>query len=422
MDVRSTPLDLERCHRAVTRLRQGSQTELSEWIRHQLFSDILPFWERHARDERGGILTCLADDGRVLSTDKWMWSQWRAVWVFSRIYNQLDRHPRWLAWGREIADFCLRSGWDAAGNGWALVLDHHGKILRGHESTYSDAFAIYALQELYKACGDEELLRAARQTADVALVQLAQPHDRLPHFPYSLPAGARAHGVPMMWSLVLAELGATTRDERYLAAAAALSTDIFSRFHRRDRDVLIEFIALDGSEFPAPHGTTVVPGHAIENMWFQVHVAQLTGRGGERESEAFRLILRHLELGWDYDHGGGILLAVDAAGGAQVGWDFPNTKLWWPHTEALYATLLGWKHTKNPVFLEWYQVVWNVCLDHFVDRANGEWRQKLDRNFAPLDQVVALPVKDPFHLPRSLILQLELLAGTTLSPTQAPPA
>jgi N-acylglucosamine 2-epimerase len=39
----------------------------------------------------------------------------------------------------------------------------------------------------------------------------------------------------------------------------------------------------------------------------------------------------------------------------------------------------------------------------------GEWRQRLDRKGKPMTTVVALPVKDPFHLPRALILSLEVL-------------
>ena len=49
-----------------------------------------------------------------------------------------------------------------------------------------------------------------------------------------------------------------------------------------------------------------------------------------------------------------------------------------------------------------------------MDWQNGEWRQKLNRDLTPMTTVVALPVKDPFHLPRSLILQIELLEGLGL--------
>jgi N-acylglucosamine 2-epimerase len=209
-------------------------------------------------------------------------------------------------------------------------------------------------------------------------------------------------------------LGAATSDERYLQAAEKLSDEIFRDFHRHDRDVILEFVRLDGTNFPAPEGTAIVPGHVIEDMWFQVHVDRHLSAGRQRAAprrdlnELFRLVLRHLDLGWDTAHGG-LRLAVDLNEREPVGWAFADAKLWWPHTEALYACLLGWDQTRNPAFIDWYQRIWRICLEHFVDWENGEWRQKLSRSFEPLHETVALPVKDPFHLPRSLILQLELL-------------
>lgn len=117
---------------------------------------------------------------------------------------------------------------------------------------------------------------------------------------------------------------------------------------------------------------------------------------------------RHMEIGWDKSHGG-ISLALDAGGGAEVGWDLADLKLWWPQTEALHGVLLAWSETGDRAWLDWYERLWSLCLAHFVDWENGEWRQKLNRDLSPWGGVVALPVKDPFHLPRSLILQIELL-------------
>lgn len=413
----ASPADSTHRHtRALASLRAGDASTLATWLHAHLFDHVLPFWENHAVDERGGLNTCIDDRGELLNTDKWLWSQWRAVWVFSRIYNRLDRDPHWLRLARHIADFCIRHGRVAGSDHWALLLDQNGKILRGAESTYVDAFAVYGLAELYLATGDDALRTLACRTADAALVTLQQPYDRIPHFPYPIPPGAKPHGIPMLWSFTLAELGAALKDERYLRAAAALSAGIFRDHYRPARNALLEFVRLDGTEFPAPQGTAINPGHTIEDMWFQAHIADHLAAAGlpvtaptPPSEEFFRLMLRHLELGWDRSHGGGLLLAVDADHRTPVGWNFADTKLWWPHTEALYGALLGWTRTGNPAFHDWYDRVWRVCLDHYVDWTNGEWRQKLDRTFAPITDTVALPVKDPFHLPRSLILQLELL-------------
>lgn len=117
---------------------------------------------------------------------------------------------------------------------------------------------------------------------------------------------------------------------------------------------------------------------------------------------------RHLEAGWDEEHGG-IFLAIDALGGDEIGWKFPDTKIWWPHTEALYALLLSYEATGEEWCLEWHKKVHEYTYAHFPLAGTGEWTQKLDREGKPLTEVVALPVKDPFHLPRALIYCVEVL-------------
>jgi mannose/cellobiose epimerase-like protein (N-acyl-D-glucosamine 2-epimerase family) len=47
------------------------------------------------------------------------------------------------------------------------------------------------------------------------------------------------------------------------------------------------------------------------------------------------------------------------------------------------------------------------------DRNVGEWIQIRDRQGRPLDKVVGLPVKDPYHLTRNLLLLVELLGEGT---------
>jgi N-acylglucosamine 2-epimerase len=58
---------------------------------------------------------------------------------------------------------------------------------------------------------------------------------------------------------------------------------------------------------------------------------------------------------------------------------------------------------------------WHDRLAHYTYRVfpagpGGEWVQIRDRAGAPLDKTVALPVKDPFHIARALLLLIERLA------------
>ena len=382
-------------------------------IREHLLTDIMPFWDRHAIDPGGGINTCIRDDGTLVSRDKWLWSQWRAVWVYSRLYRAIEARPQWLAQARAIAGFAARHGWDADARGWVLTLSGEGEVLRGYESIYVDGFAIYGLTGLFLATGEQRWLDLARQTADSVLERIRLPHDRIPHFPYPVPPGARVHGIPMIFSLLLWELGEAADCGTYREAAVALSDEIFDTFYRPDRDMLLERIAADGSEYPPLAGTAVIPGHVVEDMWFQIHMARDRGDRA-RIDQAVRLIRRHMELGWD-DEFGGILLAVDADGRDEVGWTFADTKIWWPHTEALYGLLLAYEHCREDWCLEWYRRVHEYSFAHYPVKEHGEWTQKLARDGSPITDVVALPVKDPFHLPRALIYCVEVLSRQGMS-------
>ena len=87
-------------------------------------------------------------------------------------------------------------------------------MLAGPESLYTDGFAIYGLAELAKAAGDDSYVALARKTAESVLRRLQAPHDQIPTWPYPTPPGARTHGLPMIFSLVLWELGRHVGEQR----------------------------------------------------------------------------------------------------------------------------------------------------------------------------------------------------------------
>jgi N-acylglucosamine 2-epimerase len=331
------------------------------------------------------------------------------VGVFSRLYNQIEKRPQWLDVAQHIYAFAARHGWDESVGGFVLRLSHDGLVQAGCESIYADAFAIYGMTELYLATGDRDVEQLLRKTADSALKRLEAPHDQIPHFPYPVPPGARVHGIPMIFSQAFWEAGQALNEERYRSAAIERQRDIFENFYRPDRDLLLERISADGNEFPPPLGTAVVPGHVIEDMWFQMQIARDRNDRPTIET-SIRLLRRHLELGWDQKFGG-ILLAIDGNGGEVVGWNFADTKLWWPQTEAMYGLLLAHELSGGGQAwcMDWYRRVHEYAFAHYPVAEHGEWTQKLDRRGQPMTDVVALPVKDPFHLPRALILSLDVL-------------
>ena len=86
-------------------------------------------------------------------------------------------------------------------------------------------------------------------------------------------------------------------------------------------------------------------------------------------------------------------------------------KLWWVHSEALYTTLRCYLETGDEAFWQWHTRVFDYAYATFpqTDAEVREWVQIRDRDGAPMNKVVALPVKDPYHVIRTLALLLELL-------------
>jgi N-acylglucosamine 2-epimerase len=154
-------------------------------------------------------------------------------------------------------------------------------------------------------------------------------------------------------------------------------------------------------------------------------VAQESGRP-DWLARAHAAVRFALERGWDEAYGG-ILHYVDCAGGAPAGrsgtsvyetnvratWD---TKLWWVHSEAIYTTALSYRVTGSPAMRGWFERIWEYAWRVFPhpDAAVGEWIQIRDRRGEPLERVVALPVKDPYHIARNLIQLVELFSETTV--------
>jgi N-acylglucosamine 2-epimerase len=366
--------------------------------RSELLERVVPFWLKYGVDwKNGGVCTCISDQGKILSDEKYMWSQLRAIWTFSALYNNIERRQQWLDAALNIYNFARRHGRDENGN-WVFLVDKSGKHLQGATSIYADGFAIYGLTELARATGDPQAIRLAHETYSNVRRRLAKPGS-YGTAPLPIPQGAKAHGISMIFSLVFTELGTFLNDQSIIDAGLAHARQVMKVFLRPERKRVYEFAKLDDTLLGVPPGAVVNPGHALESMWFMIHIFRRLG-DHKQILQAIQAMKWTMELGWDSEHGG-IMLARDAEGSFWADkWD---TKIWWPHTEALYALLLAYSISKEEWCLDWFQRVHDYAFAHFPAPGYGEWIQNMDRSGKKLNSIIALPVKDPFHLSRALI-------------------
>ncbi len=372
--------------------------------RRHLQEFVMPFWPRHAIDkEHGGLLNCIDDAGKLITSDKYLWSQTRALWTFSAIYRRFDRNPQWLEMARSQYDFCRRYGPDDDCR-WRFRVSREGQPLDGPLSLATNHFAIMGLIEYALAAGTEEPLDLARRTFSrtYSLIRSGQPFDKAP---YALPPGMKAHGTAMMSALAFYELGEFLGDAGTLDAARYFCDQIIHEFIKPERNGLVEYVNRDGSFSDTPPGRAMVPGHGIESMWFLLDIARRSGRKDDIPT-ILKTLECCLERGWDPEFGG-ILLGIDILGNLPVYWKHGMFKLWWPVTEALAATLMAYEVDRSEKWLIWHRRIMDWALPRYPVAEHGEWRQRLDREGRPYDPFLVLPVKDPFHLPRGLLMGIE---------------
>lgn len=382
--------------------------QLRQLYRGLLVDDIAPFWFRYGIDwSCGGVLTCMTDSGEPISDDKYIWSQARSVWTFSALYNRIEPKAEFLDAARNSVRFLIAHGRDEQGR-WVYHTDRRGAVIEGPISIYSDCFAVYGFNEYYRATRDAGILDTAQSTFDSIIARVESP-EFAEIAPYMLPPGRRAHAVPMILTEVANELFETTGRAGLESLIDRYTDQVMNRFLRPGRQLLVEVLSTNWEELPGNEGTAVMPGHAIESMWFMLHVGRRRGDQDliRRAAEAIRW---HLEAGWDPQYGG-IFLGIDANGGDPFVHNWEK-KAWWPHTESLYALLLAHHLTGEQWCLDWYHKVHEWSFAHYPMPEFGEWRQRLTREGRPTTEVIGLPVKDPFHLPRAAILISQLLEKT----------
>ncbi|MDO8588713.1 MAG: AGE family epimerase/isomerase [Armatimonadota bacterium] len=375
--------------------------ESAKMYRDTLVHDVVPFWQKYAVDpESGAINNCIDDEGRLQSRDRYIWSQGRALWTFSALCNRIEPKSEWLSVANGLYQYLGANGRDARGR-WMYRLDADGSVLDRDISIYVDGFVMNGFGEYYLATGDTTAAALASETFENIRARLKAPGS-YGVAPYSLGENNKTLGVPMVFSFFFYNLGKALGRPDVCEAGYACAKEVLRDFYDPEKDALLELVTVDDASVRTRESGYCVPGHAIEACWFLLSIFEKTGEA-ELIERCCRLITRHIELGWDEEYGG-IRLAVDLAGE-----DPPrdlDIKPWWVQVEALVATAYAYLHTRDKSFLDWHERIRKYAYSRYPTPA-GEWTQWLDR-YGRKTESVALPVKDPFHLPRGLMYLLEL--------------
>jgi len=383
--------------------RQSAVTHYRRRYETELFERVLPFWERHSPDpEHDGFLNCLDRDGTPYDPTKYSWLQGRQAWVFSTLYRQVEQRDDWRALAHGGIEFLREHALRPNGQVF-FSLTREGQPIYQQRKIFSECFYVMGLAGVARAADRPALLDEAKteleQVWDWAYdwSQVGRPvHEGQPE--------AQQLAVPMIL-LNLIEVVAGDDWHTYSAEIDECIERI-ERHVDRDEELVLENVRPDGSRLPGSEGRLLNPGHAIEAGWFLQHWAQRLDRP-DLQTLATKIVRWSFETGWDQEHGG-LFYFLDAEGRppTQLEWFM---KLWWPHTEALYAFLLNYALTGSDEDWAAFERVHDYTFEHFPDPGHNGWFGYLDREGRITHECKGAPYKGCFHVPRSLWLCWRLL-------------
>ena len=366
--------------------------------RTALLNDVVPFWLKNSPDkEHGGYFTCLDRAGNVFDTDKFIWLQGREVWLFSMLFNQVERREEWLNMAKHGADFLEKYG-RADDGAWYFSLDQTGKPLIAPYNIFSDCFATQAFGQLYKATHEDRYAAIAATTFQNILRRQSNPKGIWNKANYPT-RPTKNFAFPMILCNLSLEIEHLLDSSVVEGLIDDCLHEVMDVFYDKESGLILENVAPDGAFVNSFEGRLLNPGHAIEAMWF---VMDLAARRNDRvlAERAKNIVLHTLDYAWDKEFGG-IFYFMDIKGMPPQQLEH-DQKLWWVHVETLIALLKGYALTGDERCAEWFEKVHNYTWRRFADPEFGEWFGYLNRQGTPLLTLKGGKWKGCYHVPRGL--------------------
>lgn len=395
--------------------KRDRMASIAAQCRDDLVNHVAPYWADRVIDrEHGGFHTCFAKDGTLYDARHPGWFMGRTMYMFSALYHEFDRNPRWLDVAR--AGYQSMPLYQLPDGRFAQMLTADGRVENGAISIFTDHFAVKGLINYLAALGHDapkaEIDRA-RQMLDKLLEDVQKP-DVL----RTVCADERfmTHAVTFMNIAVLLESTKLFGD----AYSSVLQENVFRSMYAFASDewnAPLEHVGYDGHPIAEGPGRLVDAGHTMESVWFAMEAAQLLGlpQLTQRASQVLDWVIDRC---WDGEYGG-FVQHVDAFepvpeepylytdyNGVPVGW---QDKIWWVQAEGLIALLSSALHTHNPAHWQLFETLYDYVRARFVDPQTREWYSFLHRDGSMLFDAPGSMSKGPYHVPRCLMMLCTLL-------------
>lgn len=394
-----------------------SLTDLHGYYERELFDKFLPFWDKHGIDhELGGVLCNMDYDGTLANTEKFVWFQGRAIWVYSFLYNHFRKDPKYLEIARKAKDFLLKhapleNGW------WATSLSRTGRVLK--RSAIPDVTAVLfgaeGLQEYAYAARDDYARQMAVQLFKMAFREIERPGFQADS---THPPGVRPQHLWMKGVRIATQILRRWKDPEVSGIAERSVDAIIQKHYNPDIGLNTDALNADFSR-PKEEAAKCSIGVSIETLWMVMDEADR--RNDKRLwSVCADRIRHHLEVGWDWVFGG-LAEWVNVEHGCYQwppehptgtnlvfqgeGEYFYQLKSMWALNEALIATLNVFERRGDRWAGDFFDMMYSLVEQKYSQRKRGLQGYMLfgDRRMNFQEHVSR---QDNYHPPRQMMLNL----------------
>ncbi len=371
---------------------------MADRYEEELYESIVPFWERYAPDPvHGGFFNLLDRDGSLFGTEKYLWMQWRNVYMFAKLHNDAPaerRRAEWLPLAESGFDFCERFGRAPDGE-YYFEAEADGSNPRRGEAHYGvmiPCYAAMAAAQMFRATGEKRHRNAAAE----ALAQFVADFRA-----FEMRTGCRKFGIYMHLCCVATEvLGALGDGDGSVRRLLEEALGRVPEFREPRTGRRVETMGLDGRfRLESPLGRLVISGHGFEAMWFMAEGAKLIGKH-EVEARIPEWTREICSYALDRKEGG--VFSMQDAFDRPLIMPGAGLKSWWSQTEGLLALAYAAALSGDEEFLEEFVKLDDWTWRHFRDPEYPEWFTSVTAGGVPVGVGKGMPTKTFFHLPRCL--------------------
>ena len=307
----------------IKKIGNFSFEQLRDIYQAYLFEKFIPNMDKLVIDHQHGGFMCNVDiaEWKVLSTDKKAWFEGRGIWIYSFLYNNFQKDPKFLEIAEKSRQLVMKLK-PADNSFWPSSFDQLGSPVSRVGARYGNQFGIPAsaagdiygnmfiaegLAEYSIASGKEEYYDTAREMIFNCLAAYDKP-DYNYQVNYLDPdvksnPGSRVLGHWMIFLRSITQMLEKKKDAELEALAGRCVDAIMNHHLNPEYDLVNEVLNHDLSRPDNEFSNFSYLGHGIETLWM-VMAEAIRKKDSELFEKTRNAFKRHVTVATDDVYGG----------------------------------------------------------------------------------------------------------------------